>query len=46
MMPHSIRMVVVFPQPFGPEEGEDLPPLHLEGDPVHGGEVAEPSWSG
>ena len=24
MMPHNMRMVVVLPEPFGPEEGEHL----------------------
>ena len=33
--PSRISTVVVFPAPFGPEQGEDLALLHLEADVAH-----------
>ena len=36
-----MRMVVDFPAPFGPEEADHLPAIHLEGDLLHGGDAAE-----
>ncbi len=48
MSPISILMVVVFPAPFGPDEPEDLPLLHGEGEVVDGVDApaAEPHLEG
>ena len=36
MMPHSMRMVVVLPEPFGPEKGEHLALLDCRATAVDG----------
>ena len=40
MIPAMLRMVVVLPAPFGPDQPEDLARRHLEGEPLDGREVA------
>ena len=40
MMPAMLRIVVVFPAPFGPDQAEHLAGLHLEGEPADRREIA------
>ena len=38
--PNNIPMVVVLPEPLGPEQPEDVAPTHFQRDAVHGDDTA------